>query len=152
MRGTITAAVFASTLLAISGCATPGEPAGSAATAAPTVSISGLDDATASACTLANQATLGQDGYDFDVATANQIVTLGKQSKSTLITAATNVVEQSARQAEAAAGDSEEATHLAELRAAMLKFQTVCQNVDALTVSIQESQHALDADAGETTR
>ncbi|GGN43311.1 hypothetical protein FHR83_001820 [Actinoplanes campanulatus] len=152
MRGTTIAAVFASTLLAISGCATPGEPVGSAATAAPTVSISGLDNATASACTVANQATLGQDGYDFDIATANQIVTLSKQSKSTLITAAANVVEQPLRKAEATAGEFEQATHLAELRTVMLKFQTVCQDVDALTVSIQESQRSLDADAGETTR
>jgi hypothetical protein len=152
MRAKTTVAVVTSTLLAISGCATSGQSAAPAATAAPAVSISGLDEATAAVCGIANQATLGEGGYDFDVATANQIVTLGKTSKSTVITAAANVLSVPTLQAQAAAGQPEEAAHLAELRSAMLKFQTICQDVDALVVSIQESEYAVDDDAVKSTR
>ncbi len=150
MRGFTTAAVLTSTLLAISGCATTtGQSAAPAATAAPAVTISGLDEATANACGIANQATLGKDGYDFDVATAKQIIALGETSKSTVITAAANILELPTRQAEGSAGEPEEAAHLAELRSAMLKFQTVCQDVDGLVGSIQESRQTVDADADE---
>ena len=150
MRGIITAAVLTSTLLVISGCATStAESAAPAATAAPTVTVSGLDEATATACGIANHTTLGEDGYDFDVATAKQIVALGKTSKSTVVLAAANGLELPTRQAEAAAGQPEEATHLAQLRSAMLKFQTVCQDVDALLGSIQDSGHTADAGAGD---
>ncbi|MFC4072636.1 hypothetical protein [Actinoplanes subglobosus] len=152
MRGKTTVAVVTSTLLAISGCATSGQSVAPAATAAPAVSISGLDEATAAVCGIANQATLGEGGYDFDVATANQIVTLGKSSKSTVITAAANILSVSTLQAQASAGEPEEAAHLAELRTAMLKFQTICQDVDALVVSIEESEHAVDDESVKSTR
>ncbi|MEV4276359.1 hypothetical protein [Actinoplanes xinjiangensis] len=152
MRAMTTVAVVASTLLAISGCATSGPSGAPAAPAAPAVTASGLDEATAAVCGIANQATLGEGGYDFDVATASQIVTLGQDSKSTVITAAANVLSVPTRQAQAAAGQPEEASHLAELRTAMLKFQTICQDVDALVVSIQESEFAVDDDAVKSTR
>ncbi|WP_143134150.1 hypothetical protein [Actinoplanes philippinensis] len=152
MRAMTTVAVVTSTLLAISGCATSGQSVEPAATAAPAVSISGLDEATASVCGIAQQATLGEGGYDFDVPTATQIVTLGKNSKSTIITAAANVLSVSTRQAQASAGQPEEATHLAELRTAMLKFQTICQDVDALVVSIEESKQAVDGETVKSTR
>ncbi|WP_433795757.1 hypothetical protein [Actinoplanes sp. CA-252034] len=152
MRAMTTVAVVTSTLLAISGCATSGQSVEPAATAAPAVSISGLDEATAAVCGIAHQATLGEGGHDFDVTTANQIVTLGKNSKSTIITAAANVLSVSTRQAQSAAGQPEEASHLAELRTAMLKFQTICQDVDALVVSIEESEHAVDDDSVKSTR
>jgi hypothetical protein len=152
MRGKTTVAVVTSTLLAISGCATSGQPADPADTPAPAASIKGLDEATSAVCGIANQATLGEGGYDFDVATATQIVTLGKTSKSTLITAAANVLSVSTRQAQSSAGDPEEAGHLAELRTAMLRFQSVCQDVDALVVSIEVSGHAVDDDSVKSTR
>lgn len=147
MRGTTTAAVVTSTLLAISGCATPGQTAAPAATAAPAVTISGLDQATATTCGIAAYATHGEGGYDLDVATAKQLVTVGKQSKSSLITATINVLELAVRHAESAAGQPQEATHAEEVRSAILKVQTVCQNVGALTASVQESPHALNTDA-----
>lgn len=152
MRGKTTAAVLTSTLLAISGCASTGQPVEPAATAAPAVTISGLDEATATVCGIANQATLGEGGYDFDVATANRIVTVGRESKSTVITAATNVLSASAQQAQASAGQPEEAAHLAELRTAILRFQTVCQDVDALVGSIEQGGHTIDDDSVRATR
>ncbi|MEU4626617.1 hypothetical protein AB0G04_42370 [Actinoplanes sp. NPDC023801] len=151
MRGTSTAAVLTSTLLVISGCATSGQSVAPAATAAPAVTISGLDAATAEACGISHQATLGQGGYDFDVATASRIVTLGRTSKSTIITAAAAVLEVPVRQAQVAAGEPEEAGHLAELRTAMLKFETICQDADALVVSIEESRTAVDKGADKPT-
>ncbi|MEU4160105.1 hypothetical protein [Actinoplanes sp. NPDC026670] len=152
MRPMTTAAVVTSTLLAMSGCATSGQSVDPAATAAPAVTISGLDEATATVCGIANQATLGEGGYDFDVATANQIVTVGNTSKSTVITSAANVLSVSTRQAQASAGQPEEAAHLAELRTAILKFQTICQDVDALVGSIEQSEHAVDDDSVKSTR
>ncbi|GAA4936362.1 hypothetical protein [Actinoplanes utahensis] len=147
MRGTTTAAVVTATILAVSGCATPGESAAPVATAAPAVTISGLDEATATTCGIAGYATHGEDGYDLDVATGRKIVTVGKQSKSTLITANVNVLELAVRNAEGSAGQPAEAAYAAEVRTAILKVQTVCQNVGALTASIQQSPHALDKDA-----
>ncbi|WP_146169554.1 hypothetical protein [Actinoplanes italicus] len=147
MRGISTVAVLTSTLLVITGCATSGQSVAPAATAAPAVTISGLDEATAEVCGISHQATLGEGGYDFDVATATRIVTLGKASKSTIITAAAAVLEVPVRQAQAAAGEPTEAGHLAELRTAMLKFQTICQDADALVGSIEESRTAVDSGA-----
>ncbi|MDI6102438.1 hypothetical protein QLQ12_27845 [Actinoplanes sp. NEAU-A12] len=110
-----------------------------------------MDEATATACGISNHATLGKGGYDFDVATAKQIVALGETSKSTVITAAANVLELPTRQAESSVGQPEEAAHLAELRSAMLKFQTVCQDVDAIIGSVQESKQAVDEDADDVS-
>jgi hypothetical protein len=145
MRGISTVAVLTSTLLVISGCATSGQSVAPAATAVPAVTISGLDPATAEVCGISHQATLGEGGYDFDVATASQIVSLGKTSKSTVITAAAAVLEVPVRQAQASVGEPDEEGHLAALRTEMLKFQTLCQDEEALVVSIEESKTSRDA-------
>lgn len=147
MRGTTTAAVVAGTLLALTGCASNGQTVEPAATAAPAVTISGLDEATATVCGMAGHATLGEDGYDLDAATANKIITVGSESKSTVITSAINVLKLTVRNAENAAGGGDEAGHNAEIRTQLLRLQTTCQNVDALVTSIQESQRALDEEA-----
>ncbi|SDT33739.1 hypothetical protein [Actinoplanes derwentensis] len=147
MRGTTTAAIVAGTLLAISGCASTGQTVEPAATAVPAVTVSGLDEATATVCGMASHATLGEDGYDLDVATANKIITVGNDSKSTVITSAVNVLKLTVRNAESVAGEPGEASYIAEVRTQLLKLQTTCQNVDALVTSIQQSQSALDDEA-----
>ncbi|WP_430787395.1 hypothetical protein [Actinoplanes sp. G11-F43] len=148
MRGTTTAALVTSTLLAISGCANNGQTVESAATAAPAVTISGLDEATATVCGIANHATLGEDGYDLDLDTAKQVISIGADSKSTVITSAVNVLKLTVRNAENAAGGTDEAGFNSQIRTQLLKLQTTCQNVDALVTSIQESQRALDEKVG----
>lgn len=136
MRGTTIAAIATATLLAISGCASTGQSTGSAATAVPTVTVSGLDAATATVCGMASKATLGEDGYDLDIATANKIITVGDGSKSTIILSALNVLKLTVRNAESVAGEPTEASHLAEIRTQLLKLQTTCQNEAALVSSI----------------
>ncbi|GAA1607823.1 hypothetical protein [Actinoplanes couchii] len=145
MRGTTTAAIATGILLAISGCASNGSSVEPAATAAPMVTVSGLDEATATVCGMANHATLGEDGYDLDVATANKIITVGEDSKSTVVTSAVNLLKLTVRNAESVAGEPGEAAYVAQIRTQLLKLQTTCQNVDALVTSIQESQRALDS-------
>ncbi|HWS32250.1 MAG TPA: hypothetical protein VN408_05845 [Actinoplanes sp.] len=145
MRGTTTAAIVTSTLLAISGCASTGQTVEPAATAVPAVTISGLDEATATVCGMASKATLGEDGYDLDVATANKIITVGDDSKSTIIISALNVLKLTVRNAENVAGEPTEASFVAEIRTQLLKLQTTCQNEDALVTSIQQSRIAVDA-------
>lgn len=137
MRRSTTAALALSTLLGLVGCASTSEsaaPGGAPTTPAVTP---GLDEGTHLTCTLAGQATLGQDGRDLNVATAKDIVTAGRTSQSVLITSAVNVVESAALRAEAAAGTPDEAAIVAEVKAAILKVQTVCQDVPSLKSSIE---------------
>ncbi|WIM93377.1 hypothetical protein ACTOB_005354 [Actinoplanes oblitus] len=142
MRGSTIAAVATCTLLAITGCA-KSEDNAPVATAAGAANTAGLDQGTAAACTLADQATKGQDGRDLDLATAKDIVTLGNTSKSTIITAATDVLSASLSKAQAAAGNPDEAVLVAEVSSSILKFQTACQDTDAVKASItKESKNA----------
>ncbi|GIF14252.1 hypothetical protein [Actinoplanes teichomyceticus] len=137
MRGSTIAAVATCTLLAITGCANSEESAAtSAATAAAAANVAGLDKGTAGACTVADQATRGEDGRDLDLATAKEIVSLGKTSRSTIITAATEVLDRALQKAQAAAGEPNEAVLTAEVSSAILKVQTACQDTDAVKASI----------------
>jgi hypothetical protein len=146
MRGSTIAAVATFTLLAITGCASSDDNAPTA-TAAGAANTAGLDQATAAACTVADQATKGADGRDLNVATAKDIVTLGKTSKSTIITAATAVLDASVQKAQAAAGNPDEPVLVAEVTSAILKFQTACQDTDAVKASITKGGKAASAGA-----
>ncbi|WP_436531042.1 hypothetical protein [Actinoplanes sp. HUAS TT8] len=136
MRGSTIAAVATCTLLAITGCANNSEDTPTTATAAGAANMAGLDKGTAAACTMASQATHGENGRDLDLATAKQIVTLGRTSRSTIVTAATDVLSSAVSQAQAAAGDPNEAVLTAEVGTAILKLQTACQDTDAVKASI----------------
>ncbi|MEU4561933.1 hypothetical protein AB0F72_26410 [Actinoplanes sp. NPDC023936] len=139
MRAT-TAVIATSVLLTLglTGCASSDETttAPGAATAASAADLSGLDEGTATACTLAENAVLGNAGHDLDLESASQIVTAGKSAKSTLITTQTGALEFSVRKAQAAAGNPDEQTLTAAVSSEILKFRTVCQDVAALKASI----------------
>ncbi|WP_221321744.1 hypothetical protein [Actinoplanes sp. L3-i22] len=135
MRGSTIAAVATCTLLAITGCANS-EEAPTTATAAGAANMAGLDKGTAGACTVAYDATHGQNGRDLDLATAKQIVIYGKTAKSTIVTAATDVLSTVVARAQAAAGNPDEDVLTAEVGTAILKVQTVCQDTDAVKASI----------------
>jgi hypothetical protein len=135
MRGSTIAAVATCTLLAITGCANS-EEAPTTATAAGAANMAGLDKGTAGACTVAADATHGQNGRDLDLATATQIVAFGRTAKSTIVTAATDVLATSVAKAQAAAGEPDEDVLTAEVGSAILKVQTVCQDTDAVKASI----------------
>lgn len=127
--------------LALSGCAGTDDTttAAGAATAASTADLSGLDESTATACTLAEDAVLGRAGHDLNLPSANQIVTAGKTAKSSLVRTQAGVLELSVRNAEAAAGNPDEQTATAAVSTEILKFRTVCQDVDAVKASIPEA-------------
>jgi hypothetical protein len=135
MRGPTVAALVTCTLLAITGCANR-EETPTAATAAGAANVAGFDQGSAGACTIAADATRGQNGRDLDLATASQIITMGRTSRSTVITAATDVLSSAAAKAQAAAGNPDEAVLTAELSTAILKLQTVCQDADAVKAAI----------------
>ncbi|MEU4694086.1 hypothetical protein [Actinoplanes sp. NPDC023714] len=141
MRAT-TAVIATSVLLtlALTGCGSNDDNATApgAATAASVADLSGLDESTATACTLAENAVLGKAGHDLDLESANQIITAGKTAKSTLVATQTGVLELSVRKAEAAAGNPDEQTLTAQVSTEILKFRTVCQDVDSLKASIPE--------------
>jgi hypothetical protein len=138
MRGSTIAAVATCTLLAITGCANS-EQTPPTATAAGAANVAGLDKGTAEACTTADQATRGENGRDLDLATATDIVAVGKTSKSTIITAATDVLSSALLKAQAAAGEPDEAVLTAEVSTAILKFRTACQDTDAVKASITKA-------------
>ncbi|MBB4743722.1 hypothetical protein BJY16_007181 [Actinoplanes octamycinicus] len=145
MRGSTIAAVATCTLLAITGCAKTDDNA-PVATAGGAANVAGLDKGTAAACTLAEQATKGEDGRDLDLATAKDIVAVGSTSKSTIITAATDVLAASLAKAQAAAGNPDEAVLVAEVSSSILKVRTACQDTDAVKASITKASK----DTGET--
>ncbi|GAA2703534.1 hypothetical protein [Actinoplanes palleronii] len=145
MRGSTIAAVATFTLLAITGCANSDESA-PAATAAGSANMAGFDKGTAGACTVADQATHGEEGRDLDLATARDIVTFGKTSKSTIITAATEVLNSSVAKAQAAAGEPNEAVLTAEVSSAILKVQTVCKDTEAVKASITTPSTVSDSE------
>jgi hypothetical protein len=147
MRGSTIAAVATFTLLAITGCANS-EETPSTATAAGAANMAGLDQGTADACTTADQATRGENGRDLDMTSAKEIVTLGQTSKSTIITAATDVLSSAVQKAHAAAGNPDEAVLTAEVSAAILKFQTACQDTDAVKASITKASKDSGDEAG----
>ncbi|WP_433824846.1 hypothetical protein ACQP2E_22160 [Actinoplanes sp. CA-015351] len=142
MRAT-TAVIATSVLLtfALTGCASDDgtSTAPGAATAASAADLSGLDESTATACTLAENAVLGRAGHDLDLESANQIITAGKTAKSTMISTQANVLEVSVRKAEASVGDPDEQTLTAAVSTDILKFRTVCQDVEALKASIPKA-------------
>ncbi|BCJ39830.1 hypothetical protein GCM10010168_26900 [Actinoplanes ianthinogenes] len=146
MRGSTIAAVATCTLLAITGCAKTDDNA-PIATAGGATSVAGLDKGTAAACTLAEQATKGEDGRDLDLATAKDIVAVGATSKSTIITAATDVLSASLAKAQAAAGEPDEAVLVAEVSSAILKVRTACQDTDAVKASITKAGKDSSAEA-----
>ncbi len=124
--------------LALSGCASNDEPttAPGAATVASAVDLTGLDEGSATACTLAENAVLGKAGHDLDLESANEIITAGKTSKSSVITIASSVLEFSVRKAEAAAGNPDEQTLTAAVSTEILKFRTVCQDPKTVKAGI----------------
>ncbi|GIF05107.1 hypothetical protein [Actinoplanes siamensis] len=136
MRGSTIAAVATCTLLAITGCANSEDSPATATAAGAGPDVAGLDKGTAGACTLADQATRGENGRDLDLATAVDIVALGKTAKSTIVTAATDVLDTSVQKAQAAAGEPDEAVLTAEVSTAILKLRTACQDTDAVKASI----------------
>ncbi|MFI1995179.1 hypothetical protein [Actinoplanes sp. NPDC020271] len=135
MRGPTIAAVAACTLLAITGCANSDNNPDTA-TAAGAANVAGLDKGSAGACTIAYDATHSQNGRDLDVATATQIISVGKTSRSTIITAATDVLSGAVAKAQAAAGEPDEDVLKAEVSSAILKLQTACQDTDAVKANI----------------
>ncbi|GLY00307.1 MULTISPECIES: hypothetical protein [Actinoplanes] len=139
MRGPISTAVTtACALLALTGCAANSNDAGSIEAAdTATTAVAGLDAGTNTACALASNATLGKGGHDLDVTSAEAIVAAAKASESTLITSSANVLDAAARKAKAAADDPEGPALEAEVSAAILKFNTVCDDTDALLASMQ---------------
>lgn len=137
MRRSTTAAVALTTLIGLFGCASPSETAAPGDSPSLPAVAAGLDDATHATCTLAGQATIGDAGRDLDVATAKDIIAAGKGSPSTLITSAVNVLESAALRAEAAAGTPDEGALVAEVSAAILKVQTVCQDASSLRTSLE---------------
>ncbi len=147
MRGSTIAAVATCTLLAITGCANS-EDTPTSATAAGAANMAGLDDGAAGACTIADEAVRGQNGRDLDVATANKIVSLGKTSASTIITAASDLLGGAVQRAQAAAGNPDEAVLVAEVSSAILKFQTSCQDTDAVKASMTKAGETTSGGAG----
>ncbi|GLW27649.1 hypothetical protein [Actinoplanes regularis] len=147
MRGSTIAAVATCTLLAITGCANS-EETPTTATAAGAANMAGLDNGTAGACTVADQAVRGQNGRDLDVATAKQIVTLGKTSESTIITAASDLLAGAVQRAESAAGNPDEAVLVAGVSSAILKFQTSCKDTDAVKASMTKAGENTGGGAG----
>ncbi|MEV6305559.1 hypothetical protein AB0M02_39515 [Actinoplanes sp. NPDC051861] len=152
MRRTTTAAVALCTLLGLFGCASTSEPAAPGAAPTAQATTPGLDEGTQTTCDLARQATLGENGHDLNVATGKAIVAAGKTSQSVLITSAANVLESAVLRAEAAAGTNEEAGVLAEVGPAILKVQTVCNNVDSLKSSISSPGAGGGAELGATAK
>lgn len=148
MRRSTTAAVALTTLLGLFGCASTSETAEPGAAPTTPALTAGLDEGTHNACVLAGQATLGEGGRDLDVATARDIISAGKTSESSLITSAVNVLESTTSSAEATAGTPDQAAHLAEVSAAILKVQTVCKDVEALKSSIETPGAGGGAEAG----
>lgn len=136
MRGSTIAALATCTLLAITGCANSEESPSPATAGAGAANVAGLDKGTAGACTIASEATQGQNGHDLNVATAQQIIAQGRNSRSTIVTAATDVLSASVAKAQAAAGNPDEAVLTAEVSTAILKLQTACQDTDAVKASI----------------
>jgi hypothetical protein len=104
--------------------------------------MAGFDKGTAGACTVAGQATHGEEGRDLDLATARDIVTLGRTSKSTIITSAAERLDSSVQKAQAAAGEPNEAVLVAEVSTAILKVQTACQDTKAVKASITTASTA----------
>jgi hypothetical protein len=141
MRAT-TAVIATSVLLslALTGCASNDDTTAvpGAATATSAMDLSGLDENTATACTMAENAVLGKAGHDLDLESANQIITAGKSAQSTLVATQSNVLELSVRKAEAAVGDPDEQTLTAAVSSEILKFRTVCQDLDAVKAGIPE--------------
>lgn len=136
MRGSTIAAVATCTLLAITGCANSEDTPTSATAGAGAANVAGLDKGTAGACTIASQATHGEDGRDLDLETGKAIIAVGRTSKSTIVTAATDLLSTAVSKAQAAAGNPDEAVLTAEVSTAILKLQTVCQDTDAVKASI----------------
>jgi hypothetical protein len=150
MRGPTIAAVVTCTLLAITGCANS-EESPNTATAAGAADVAGLDKGTAGACTIAYDATHGQNGRDLDVATATQIISQGKTSRSTIVTASTDALSAAVAKARAAAGEPDEDVLKAEVSNAILKLQTACQDTDAVKASITTPSTAGEGASTEST-
>ncbi|WP_043511947.1 MULTISPECIES: hypothetical protein [unclassified Actinoplanes] len=151
MRGSTIAAVATFTLLAITGCANS-DNTPTTATAAGAANTAGLDKGSAGACTVADQATRGENGRDLDLATAKDIVAFGRTSRSTIVTAATDVLSAALDKAQAAAGEPDELVLKAEVGNAILKVQTVCKDPDAVKASITTPSTGGAGGSNEPTR